>query len=329
MSNERVIYVDHSMLSTWRVCKEKARLAHTLHLSPKEESAPLSFGSAIHEAIAAYRRAPATPTVNTTTGEILPTKLEAAKLRFVSYLKSIGSALPINIEDDERRSIERGIGLLEAYHEKWKDELFEEHTRPTGEPYVEIGFSVFVTTWNSIPVMYVGRLDAIRRNRLDGRLYNWEFKTTTLGLPNFVKHVRPNHQITGYHLATRELLKVDVAGTVWDCMFVSSRKPDASKGTWMAKGIDIDKDFSRTETRRSSTDIDEFLYDLINDIRDYLTYRDSDLKRWPRSAPTACFMYGGCHFLRVCETNTNPQIIENFYEKKPWEPWKGILGEEA
>ena len=178
--------------------------------------------------------------------------------------------------------------------------------------------------WAGRPVMYVGRLDRIMRSRIDNRLRIVETKTTGTGLTQFVNQIRPNHQITGYHWAARELLHLDVAGTIWDCIFVSSRQPKVSGDHWETRGIDIEKDFNRTETRRSQTDIDEFLFDLTETVTCYLSDVKNGKYRWERNAPGACFMYGGCDYRDVCVTNGNKQIIENRFRKEKWEPWKGI-----
>ena len=310
-----VIYLDYSTLSTFNTCREKARLSYVEHLSPIAEVPPLAFGSAFHEGIAEFYRH--LPFVSR------PDALQHGKLGFVNELKKRDSHLPLALESEERRSIERGIALLEAYVERWKGEIYEAVLRPdTNEPYVEIGFSIYLMDWHGVPVIYVGRLDSIRRNRVDGQLYNFELKTTTRGLSQFIKQVRPNHQITGYHLAVRELLKQKVVGTVWDAVFVSDRKPDVKGDQWKQSGIDIEKDFARQETRRSDVDIDEFLFDITSMATEFLRLRDDKLKRWIRSAPTACHMYGGCQFRDLCSTNLNEAFKKSKFKIEIWKPWE-------
>ena len=319
MTHSDIIYVDFSILSTFRQCEEKGRLSYVEHYQPLQERAPLSFGSAFHAGIAEFYKSLAR-------GNDRVTSATYAKKGFIADLRNINSCLPISMESDEKRSVERGLTLLDAYIETYKNENYENYCRPdTGEPYVEIGFAVYFMDWRGTPVVYVGRIDRIMRNRVDGRLYNFETKTTASGLTQYVKQVRPNHQVTGYHFAAREMLKLDVVGTVWDCIFVSDRqpKPDSSD-VWLQRGIDIKKDLARHETRRSATDIEEFLYDLEMTTTRYLTLRESTLRRWTRNAPTACHMYGGCQFVDVCSTNLNENVLRTKFVVKPWEPWKGI-----
>jgi len=315
---EDCIYVDYSILSTFRMCKEKARLSYQQHLNPRQSKASLDFGGAWHEAMAELYRAKVTVT----------DLEELKKISFKGFLKEVrarGGSLPVSIDSEEPRSIERGKALIECYIEKYRNEPFQNIIRPDdGKPYVEIGFAIFLMEWRKKPVMLVGRIDRIMKSRLTGLPMIIETKTTTQGLINFILQVRPNHQITGYHMVVSELLSMDIRETLWDCVFVSKRKPDPTKGRWMSFGVDEKKDFARQVTRRSITDIKAFLEDLNFDVVDYLKMCDSGMTRWPRNAPTACHMYGGCLFRKVCFTNMNPNIIKTDFVVARWEPWKGI-----
>lgn len=311
-------YFDHTMLSTFRSCHEKARLSFVKNLGPKGPAAPsLTFGGAFHKAIEIYHKS---------TNPDREERIRECKLAFIAYAKSYG-LLPIGIDNSEgeKRSLERGLALIDAYLYKWRNETFVNVMRPdTGTPYVEIGFKLYLMEWAGHPIFIVGIIDRLMRSRVDGRIYIGELKTTTQGLSNYVTQVRPNHQVSMYHLAAQQLIGEDVAGTVWDCVFVSSRQPkEDSKDPWLRLGIDIDKDFARAETRRSPQDLEEFQFDLQENVRYYLSLLHSPgMTRWPRNAPAACHMYGGCAFSKICETNINPSIVANYYEERRWEPWK-------
>ena len=314
--NKDIIYVDHSTISTFRLCQEKARLNYVLHLRPNKPSHPLSFGHAFHAAIQEYY------------GEGF--SVEKALSAFIKDCQDNDAQLPINIENDEKRSIERGLGLVNAYISKWSE---SEHYDIISKEYIEVGFAVYLMDWNSRPVMYVGRIDRIMKSRLSGKPYIFELKTTGGGLSQFTKQVRPNHQITGYQWACKQTMGLEPVATIWDSVFISDRKPDLKKGSWFSYGIDIEKDFSRVETRRSPVDIDEFLFDLKGSVREYLKLKDARVSpesdwwardRWIRSAPTSCFMYGGCMYLDICSMNLNEAIIRSNYHEEPWRPWIGI-----
>jgi hypothetical protein len=210
--------------------------------------------------------------------------------------------------------------LLEAYVEKWKatDINWEDVYRPdTGEPYIEMGFAVYFMDWHDVPVVFVGKVDRIRRSRVDGQLYNWETKTTGSALSYYSQQTRPNHQITGYKWGIQQLLKMNITGTILDVVHVSDRKVNGK----FPNGIDSEKDFGRFEARRSARDVEEFVYDLKLSTERFLDLKDRKLPRWHRNAPAACYMYGGCHFKDACSSNLNPTILASQYKVERWEPW--------
>jgi|SRR5215510_15897799 len=312
---EDIIYVDHSIMSTFSTCEEKGRLQYVEHLRPIDAQPPLIFGSAFHAGVARLYAA-------YTDGH--PEPLEQAELAFIQEAREAGpKSLPLSGDGPERRSVERGLNLLRAYGRKWakQDVNWRDVRDPHGNLYIEIGFAIYVMDWNGRPVVLVGKIDRIRENRLDTRLYGWETKTTTSSVSAYVNQIRPNHQLTSYKWAASELLGLDLAGMILDVTFVSDRKI----GGKFPDGVDPEKDFGRVETRRSAVDIQEFLYDLDLFIRRFLGRQDENLRRWHRNAPAACFMYGGCHFRDACTSNLNPAIMRNKYKREVWEPWKGIL----
>lgn len=310
-----VIYVDHSILSTFSTCHEKGRLSYVEHLQPRGGRPPLVFGIAFHAAVAAYY------TSLSTKKEPIDVSRKKAHAAFLAEVRKAGpGVLPVSADSEEKRSVERGLYLLDAYIDKWakQDLLWEDVLRPdNGEPYIEMGFAVYFMDWKGVPVVCVGKIDRIRRYRVDNQLYNWETKTTGSGVRNYVEQIRPNHQITTYKWAAQEFLNLNIAGTLFDVIHISDRKVDGK----FPNGIDIDKDFARVETRRSPTDVKEFLYDLREATTEFLTLRDSGKARWHRNAPSACFMYGGCHFRDACNSNLNPRILEDKYKIERWEPW--------
>lgn len=321
---KQIIWIDFSTISAFAMCEEKARLSYIEHHSPNKRPRALSFGGAIHKGIETYEVLSAThPEIEE------KERRQQGVLSFIQYCKDKCADLPIEMTSDEPRSLERGSYILEAYFEKYINEPFVNViNRTIGQPYIEIGFAIYIMDWWGVPVMYVGRIDKIKKSRIDGGLHIFETKTTRMGLTNHAKQVRPNHQISGYHLAAKELLQFDIIDTNWDAIFISNRKADESKSGWAAFGVDIEKDFLRTPTRRSSTDLDEFLIDLKLETTHYLTRKYSNLPRWHRNAPTACHMYNGCVFRDVCSTNGNESILRSDFHREVWEPWKGVVIDE-
>lgn len=314
MSN--VIFIDHSIISAG-VCEEKQRLTYIEHLTPVTTPSALLFGSAWHAGVAS---------LYSNTGDTLENRIRDAQKAFVDYLKEHEESLPISAEtgETERRTIERAFYMIDAYAKKWASNDIHWSdiiNKATGKPYVEVGFSLYLMDWNGISVCAVGKIDRIRRSRIDNLAYNWETKTTTRGVKLYAETVRPNHQYTMYSWAARELLSIPLAGNILDAVFVSDRKI----GGKFATGVDPENDFGRFETRRSTRDIDEFLFDLKRAATRFLSLRDDLLmKRIARGErqTAACFMYGGCHFRELCNSNLSNTILKTQYKVKEWHPWK-------
>lgn len=320
-----VYYVDNSILSTHRGCHEKNRLSHVLHLQPKTPGRALAFGHAFHAAVQAYIEAYA---IN---GDLPLTNKKAGLDAMEADLKKEGANLPLNIinPEGEKRSLERCKMLFLAYLEKWAFDGYTILMSPLGKPYVEVGFAVDLGIMHKgRPIVYVGRVDRIGRSLRTRTINIADLKTTSQGLTQFVKSVKPNHQFTGYKWALREIMEEDIFGILLDAVFVSDRQPDTKKGGWFHYGIDFEKDFGRVITQRSSVDIEEFLFDARYTTMDYLQLKDSDYKRWERN-DKECHKYGGCMFKEICTHNLNENIINTVFQVKPWEPWQGITDEPA
>jgi hypothetical protein len=334
----RIIYIDNSTRSTFQSCKELARLHIRDGWSPLETANALAFGHAFHAAWASYydalaggehRENGAWKKFDDAQRAVSP--LQHAQAAFLRDLGHTGGKLPIQLESEERRSLERGLSLVDAYIYRWRNELYENILDEDGAPLTEVGFRYFLTEWEGYQVYYVGYIDRVMRSRANGRPVVFEGKTTTQGLSQFITHAKPNNQITGYFRAALELLEEPIYECVWDCVFVSSRRADMDKALldrfWMY-GIDVEKDFARQITSRTQADISDFLVDLEQDAIDYCKWLTSDAQRWPRSTG-ACHTYGGCMMRNRCSMNISPdaerQYMETYFRIARWEPWRAIL----
>lgn len=309
--NDEILFIDYSISSTFRSCEDKSRLSFVRHLQPRKPALPLIFGSAMHKAIEVFHN-------NIGLGS-----KEALRLGIVAMNKNLEEhpdQMPrfIRNSDDEKRSVERCQMLFAAYTQRWAEELFI-------TKHIEIGFAIDLNIkYKNKSIVYVGRVDRVVEKFTSHDIYNIETKTTGMGLSYFMEQKKPNHQVTGYNIALIELMGIKPEATVWDAIFVSTRKPDQKKGGWFEYGIDIDKDFDRQETRRSPTDISEWYYDIRRDALRYFEYRDSDSPRWSRN-DKMCHSYGGCQFRGICESNLNEAFIASEYSIKEWKPWEGIV----
>lgn len=330
----RIIYYDNSTRSTFQACKEKARLGNRLGWRPKTTKQSLAFGHAFHAGWEAYYDALAGGWRDAsgqwqTFGENPPSPLELAQVAFLKDMGHSGLDVMVSLESAERRSLERGLYLLEAYFYKYSKELYE-NIIVNERPLVEVPFRYFITSYDGYELWYVGIIDRVMRNILTKRPTIIEGKTTTQGLDIYVEQAKPNNQVTGYFPAAMLATGEEIKECVWDAVFISDRKPNLDKGLtnrWWAYGIDIDKDFKRHTTTRSVTDITRFKQDLEEDALEYAKWLLSSKTQWPQTTG-ACSSYGGCWFKNRCMLNLEPEqeesYMQTFFVQQRWEPWKKL-----
>jgi PD-(D/E)XK nuclease superfamily len=333
------IYIDYSTRATFQSCKDKARLSNVEGWRSKEkgkEDFPLDFGHAFHAAVANYHDWAAGGYFVDGKWNLYddrPSGTRVAQAAFMADLKTQGSNLPIAIETQESRSLERGVMLVEAYIERWKNEPYENILAADGSPLTEIYFEVEIAQWGDWSIWYCGTIDRIMMNVMTKRPTIFETKTTGKPLSVFIQECKPNHQVSGYFKIAWELMSRNfpdypaIAEAVWDCVFVSKRQPDTSKGLknrfWMW-GIDAIGDFARQTTSRSKTDIINFGIDLEADAIEFAKWLMSGATHWPKAGGFACHAYGGCAFRGYCSTNDAPEILNTYFEVKPWNPRKRL-----
>ena len=105
----KTIYVDYSMLSAFKKCKELERLGYERGYQPKVRRAALDFGHAFHAAIAAYYNALAGWHFDTAEGKwselgLGTSPTQRAQAAFLRDMKIEGATLPVSLESEERRS---------------------------------------------------------------------------------------------------------------------------------------------------------------------------------------------------------------------------------
>lgn len=346
----KIIYVDYSTLfGKFAECKELGRLSGVMGYRLQREDPKLSFGHAIHAGWAAYYDALAggfhdvngkwqsfcqEQNVLDTTSPLV--RAQAAFLRDLKIDFTGKLSLPITLESEERRSVERGLALLDAYIYRWRNEPYSNILREDGSPLVEVGFKFYLAHYQEYEIWYAGYIDRIMLNSATQRPAIVEGKTTTRSLSQKMQEVKPNAQITGYFPPANTIVQKlgfpEVKDCIWDIMFISDRRPDTNKGLYdrfRNYGIDTTKDFGRTPTMRSHMDITEFLFDAEQWALEYAKWLLSGIPRWPRTAPGPCHNYGGCMFRDRCTLNIEPEAEASYMSMKfkveKWEPWKRII----
>jgi hypothetical protein len=261
--------VDHSRLSSWLRCPQHHEYRHVEHLAPKKTAAPLSFGKAMHSALESYH---------------ISKDIIKAKHIFKTDYK--------NTTHDTRRTVEKGILLLEEYDKKYKNEtLIWRHT--------ETPFSIVLPN----DVILSGRADGIVEDM--GYIYVFETKTTSQLGASFMDKFRYEFQIDIYCIACRELVGA-CNGAYIDAIRVRENKV----------GRD---DLFRGLVGRTDKELDLAIEQIVlitEEMKRGVVYKNK----------SSCFKFNSsCEYLPLCSTINNNKLKELDYKKVKW---NSLLGQE-
>jgi len=259
-------------------------------LEPKHRSSALSFGSSVHEALAAWYEPTLWRDARLNPREVHPSirdEWEERKLRALSAFekKAYELRLTESIEDGGKRSIERGIEILTAYFDDkypYEDFIVEN---------VELPFICEVTDLDP-PFIYGGTIDGLIRKQ--GKLGGMEHKTVSRLDRSYLESFRPNHQVTGYCYALSEYVSEPVFGFLLNLVHVVKEKTT----------------FIRLETKRTPEEIQGFKRQIIEIVKEIRRCRESGV--WTQNAPEACKAYGGCSYSVLC--NVESRYFQNFVD---------------
>lgn len=296
--------LDNSMIVEYQRCQRKFYWHFLRGYTTIEKSAALVFGSAIHEALAAYYRGDdhtkatmAYMDEMVKAGHVLPNGEDAETVAKTGVIKG---------GDEEHRTISFGIEILNDYFEKYPTK-----SEPFTVAQVEIGFAVGLP---SVDANYGGKIDL----RVDSPFGHdiVDHKTARSMGQSFFDEFNPNGQLPGYIWAVREMYG--------DC-----------DGAWV-NAIQTAKTKRNMERQRftySDFCISEWLFD-VEGLCDVIlakaesSFRDNEegwlLSKGFRKTRSACMTYGHCDYRPLCLIDRPPEEItppDNLYKQEVWEPW--------
>jgi putative RecB family exonuclease len=198
------LYISVSQIRSFLLCPRKYELHYVLREEPAFVPVALAFGSAIHEALAAfYGEVKAT-------GELLRRDLVLDVFR-AAWTKSAEGPVPLQLHEDEDEGgagadqvIDKGVSMLHA---------FCEHVERSAVPDVESVEKSFAVTIHDIETgklleeQLVGAVDLVLRE--DGHRVIVEHKTAAKKYG--MDQIRFDLQPTAYKLAAREMGLGEVA----------------------------------------------------------------------------------------------------------------------
>lgn len=302
---------DTTTLDLFALCPRKFWYANQNNLQPLEESAPLSYGTAIHEGLYHYYK-----------GE----KIEDCLIAFALTLKENNrSVIPVTIaeaeEEGSKYSIEYGAYVLTQYFSTWprKDDYIKPLKDANGEPYLEVGFAADVGSG-----ILVGKIDGIFYEvENPDNLWLVEHKHTQRILnSSWYEKYHLSNQITNYLWAAQELLGRPLQGAIINGIRVHLFK----RGTLEEQN---EKRFLRITSHRSPAQLQRRKAELNFQFQIVEEFKKHGKDAFYMNAPNACYQFGtglatSCPFIPLClsrEESVLSRFTEYGYVQHEWSPY--------
>lgn len=298
--------INFSSLNLIHECLRKADYVLNRNLKKEDESSALTFGTAIHKALETWYGLPVKERALDASAdtkrdiEMLSAgyTLDASRTGALEAIRQfvISASSLRSLDDGDKRSIENGIKILQAYFKQWADDKLEVVRDAEGKPMTELFLESVLLDTPALQITFFGTIDAILRHTETSHTFIADHKTTSaLGTP-FFNRIKPNHQYTGYLWLARQNKIVDT-------------------NLFLVNGVQVAKtkcEFARQVTERDESDYEEFKEVVIQGVETYL--RALQASSFPMYAPNPCSNYGACQFLDVC--SSPKQLRENILQAK-------------
>lgn len=305
------IYVDSSMLTTWRSCRRKHYWSSILGLYPSGQSVHLIAGAALAAGMETARRY--VFNLPNPRNAKLEDMLESAYPAFVAEWGDYDAP------DGHAKSFVNTFSALEAYLTEYHPatDVIQPYLRQDGTPTVEYTFSIPLEVLhpNGEPFVFVGRFDMLGMYMLPhGQVPVVVDEKTTSAFSFF--------------WTDQWDLRGQFIGYVWAC-----RQAGINLDRAAIRGIAIQKTQTKIQTAFPQYPvhrIDQWYRRLIWDVknmRDAFTncgwYDRPDQNNLEQSYPfnfgDACTAYGGCAFSTLCQVQ-DPEPFYSNYVKHRFNP---------
>lgn len=284
--------VDYTSLDLFTTCPMKHKLRIVDSIAPIKKSTALSYGGAWHKAQASWH--------------------EHHDIDKASW------AIDNNYKDtpeDDLRTVERAVGLMEGYAELHKEEPFTVtyNERSFAMQVGEIEYKRYGVDgrWflESEPIIYAGRFDKIVKWGKQ-RIYVVEHKTTSRMGPSYPSQFESNMQVDGYYMLCKELMgRCD--GVLVDVVRIAKSKPKPPQ-----------TNFLRFISNRSKAQLEAGKENIVKIAKAVWYARKNDNFYQDKGS---CTDYGGCAYRDLCVNNFDERIIRMRYRRSKW---NALLGKE-
>lgn len=297
--------IDNFALQTFQDCPWKYNLRIKKGWTPRAKSAPLGFGSCMHEGLAAWYK----------------TGSKAAALA------AIEESWPLGMPSEDYRNKTKAVSVMLDYTKKYAAEGFSVVGAPDN-PMIEKAFTLDTGMFLSCikcgpvagawdmehgdtcpnceeplePIEYGGIVDGIVE--FSGKVYILEHKTTSQLGSQYFYQFHPNNQVTGYIWGARGMSGRRVGGAIINAIGVYKASPTK---------------FEREITTRSDSELEEWLENIRCSAE--LLWQCEREDTWPTHS-RMCTMYGRCEFHSVCvlaEPADREKMLQSAYRLERWD----------
>jgi hypothetical protein len=313
----------YSMWNLFRNCRKAAHWRYVLELVPLEKDRHLSFGSLIHECLEVWHRG----------------------RDFAAALDVIDRTCPNRAqEEDQRRVWHLATAMMRGYAARYAQEEFDVVA-------LEKDFEGEIinpeTGAASRSFTLAGKVDGIVR--IGDEHFLLEHKTAAAVDAGYLERLWTDFQVTLYAYYVEQALGIRIAGVLYNILVKARLQQGAGEteeefAARRAELIAKSKTGKSTAKRRLPESDDEFqarlaakyaepemfhretLYisrDQFTTLRSELwelTQAFLDARRrdvWYQNT-SFCFQYGKpCPYFALCRSGGSPNVLENFYERRP------------
>lgn len=283
--------VDSTSLGDFKRCAKYYEYTHIEGWVPAEDNIHLRFGIEYHQALHDYELAKAS-------GEKYE---EALRTTIRQLLTRIHSWEPDReIRAGQYKNPETLVRTVIWYLDLFKNDPAETVILADGKPALEVSFKWPLdygpkTANGTQPYLLCGHLDRlVKYPKNTENQFVMDRKTSTSQLTSYYfSQFEPSNQMSLYAMSSQIVIHSPVKGVIIDA----------------AQVLIEESRFQRHVSYRTPAQLDEWMSDLGR----WLAYMELCALEnyWPQN-DTACTMYGGCRFRKVC--SRSPQVRERFLE---------------
>jgi len=286
------IVIDNSSLEKWVICPRLFEYTRLLRRIPAEERIALKFGGAIHKALEVrYSGAD----IDDFSEEAMLSALEKEFLKFET-------------PQDDYRTFDYGSLVIEKYNVKYAQESVRVLDMPGGRKACELPFAFQLGVVDGIPIIYVGKIDAIVEDALGVCIL--DHKTSSVLGPTWWLGESVSPQYDGYAVAVERCAGIRTSGVLINALGV--RKP-----TKTGTAIEFAREFVQIDERRKEEWIENTLH-IVSRI-----YRDAQQGYFPMIRKNCTVKYGTCSHYEVCSIpadNRHVLLNSSSFMDDTWSP---------